>query len=125
MNKKRVHTQTAKQLLEKFPKLHQRQFAKIATNDETWVHYFKPVRKIGNKIWLSKHGRRPAVAKRTMSTKKVLYAIFFSCDGIAIQILVPKSKSATGRYYCDVLKKLKKCYQKRCPVTGFQRLSTA
>ena len=35
--------------------------------------------------------------------------IFFSCDGIAIQILVPKGKSITVRYYQDIkLNKLKK-----------------
>ena len=56
------------------------------------MHYFKPVRKIENKIWLSKYGRWPVVAKNTMSRKKVLYAIFFSYDGIAIQVPVLKGK---------------------------------
>ena len=51
------------------PNFNQRQFANIVTG----VHYFEPVRKVGNKIRLTKHGRRPVVAKRTMSTKKVLY----------------------------------------------------
>ena len=56
-----------------------------------------------------------------MSTKKVYYALFFSCDGIAIQALVTKGKSATGRFNRDlVLKKLKTYYQKRRPLTGFQ-----
>ena len=106
-----------------FPNFNQRQFANIVTGDETWVHYFEPVRKVGNKIWLSKHGRRPVVAKRTMSTKKVLYCIFFSCDGLAVQIPVPNGKSVTGRYYRDVvLKKLKKYYQKRRPVSGFRHV---
>ena len=58
-----------------------------------------------------------------MSTKKALYAIFFSCDCIAIQVLVTKGKSVTGRYYFDLcLKKLKKYYHKRRPVTGFQHV---
>lgn len=120
---KRGRVKMAKQLLKKFPKFNQRQFANIVTGDETWVHYFEPVRKVGNKIWLTKHGRRPVVAKKTMSTKKVLYAIFFSCDGIAIQVPVPKGKCVTGRYYRDVvLKKLKKYYQKRRTVTGFKHV---
>ena len=79
----------------------------------------------GKQIWLSKDIRRPVVAKRTMSTKKVLCAIFFSCDGIAIQVLLTKGKSVTGRYYCDCdlhLKKLKKYYHNRRPVTGFQHV---
>jgi hypothetical protein len=37
--------------------------------------YSEPV-KIGNKIWLTIHGRRPeVVAKRTMNTKKALYHV--------------------------------------------------
>ena len=45
------------------------------------MHYYE----VGNKIWLTKYGRRPVVGK---STKKVLYAIFFSCDGIGIDVRV-------------------------------------
>ena len=61
------------------------------------------------------------VPKMTMSTKKVHYTKFFSCDGRAIHALVPEGKSATGRFYLDVvLKKLKTYYQKRLPLAGFQ-----
>ena len=58
-----------------------------------------------------------------MSTKKVLYAIFFSGEGVAIKMPVKKGKSITGKYYKDVvLKKLKKYYQKRRPATGFKHV---
>lgn len=30
------------------PRFNQRQFADICSDEETWVHYFIPVRKIGN-----------------------------------------------------------------------------
>ena len=61
-------------------------------------------------MWVTKKGRRHVGAKRIKSTKKAVYAIFFSCDGIAIQVPVTKGKSATRRYNCYmyvVLKKLK------------------
>jgi transposase len=55
-----------------------------------------------------------------LSAKKVLYAIFFSGEGVAIKVPV---KSITGKYYKDVvLKKLKKYYKKRHPVTGFKHI---
>ena len=58
-----------------------------------------------------------------MTTKKVLYAIFFSSEGVAIKVPVKKGKSITGKYYKDVvLKKLKKNYQKRRPTTGFKHV---
>lgn len=44
----------------------------IVTSDETWVHYVKPVRKLGYKLWLTKHSGRSVVAKRTINMKKVL-----------------------------------------------------
>ena len=102
-----------------FPKYDKKQFANVVTGDETWVHYFEPVRKVSNKIWATKHSKRPIIAKRSLSTKKVLYAIFFSGEEVAIKVPVKKGKSITGKHYKDVvLKKLKKYYQKRRPATG-------
>ena len=120
---KRQRVKVAKKLLQMFPKYDKKQFANVVTGDETWVHYLEPVRKVSNKIWATKHNKRPITAKRSLSTKKVLYAIFFSGEGVAIKVPVKKAKSITGKYYKDVvLKKLKKCYQKRRPATGFKHV---
>ena len=119
---KRQWVKVAKKLLQMFPKYDKKQFANVVTGDETWVHYFEPVRKVSNKIWATKHSKRPIIAKRSLSTKKVLYAIF-SGEGVAIKVPVKKGKSITGKYYKDVvLKKLKKYYQKRRPATGFKHV---
>ena len=116
---KRQRVKVAKKMLQMFPKYDKKQLA----NDETCVHYFEPVRKVSNKIWDTKHSKRPIIAKRSLSTKKVLYAIFFSGEGVAVKVPVKKSKSITGKYYKDVvLKKLKKYYQKRRPATGFKHV---
>ena len=120
---KRQRVKVAKKLLQMFPKYDKKQFANVVTGDETWVHYFEPVRKVSNKIWATKHSKRPIIAKRSLSTKKVLYAIFFSGEGVAIKVPVKKGKSITGKYYKEVvLKKLKKYYQKRRPATGFKHV---
>ena len=106
-----------------FPKYNKKLFANVVTGDETWVHYFEPVRKVSNKIWVTKHSKRPIIAKHSLSTKKVLYAIFFSGEGVAIKVPVLKGKNITGKYYKDVvLKKLKKYNQKRRPATGFKHV---
>ena len=39
----------AKKLLQMFPKYDKKQFANFFIGDETWVHYFEPVRKVSNK----------------------------------------------------------------------------
>ena len=121
---KRQRVKVAKKLLQMFPKHDKKQFANVVRGDETWVHYFEPVRKVSNKIWATKHSKRLIIAKRSLSTKKVLYAIFFSGEGVAIKVPVKKKgKSITGKYYKDVvLKKLKKYWQKQRPATGFKHV---
>ena len=91
---KRQRVKVAKKLLQMFPKYDKKQFANVVTGDETWVHYFEPVRKVSNKIWATKHSKRPIIAKRSLSTKKVLYAIFFSGEGVAIKVPVKRAKAS-------------------------------
>ena len=108
---KRQRVKVAKKLLQIFPKYDKKQFANVVTGDKTCVHYFEPIRKVSDKIWTTKHSKRPIIAKRSLSAKKVLYAIFFSGEGVAIKVPVKKGKSITGKYYKDVvLKKLKKVF---------------
>jgi hypothetical protein len=68
-----------------------------------WQNYFETVRKNGNKIWQTKLGTRPVLALWTIiaDKKHSLLHIFFSLDGIAVQILVPR-KGQTWCYICLV-----------------------
>ena len=118
---KKKTVKVAKQLLKIVPKYDEKTLANVITEDETWVQYFEPFRKVSIKIWATKNSRRPVIAKCMLSAKKAffLYAIF-SGKGIAIQVPVKKSKSLTGKYYKHVVLKLEKYYQKQCPVSGFK-----
>ena len=107
------------------PKIQQqynnRSFANIISGDETWVHFYEPKRKIQNKMWAFKGGKRPCIAKCTMSIKKVMYVIFFTNQGPAIQIAIPKGKSVNARFYKgNVLHKLKKYFLSHRPATGLR-----
>ena len=81
---KRQWVKLAKKLLQMYPKYDKKQFANVVRGDETWVQYFEPVRKVSNTIWAMKHSKHPIIAKR--SSKKVLYAILFSGEGVAIKV---------------------------------------
>ena len=48
---KRQRVKVAIKLLQMFQKNDKKQFSNFVTSDETWVHYFEPVRKVSNKIW--------------------------------------------------------------------------
>ena len=60
------------------------------TGNEIWVQFFEPQRKIDNKIWATRNARRPVMATKTISVKKVMLAVFFDINGPIIQISVPR-----------------------------------
>ena len=62
------------------------------------VVLFEPHRKAANQIWAVKHLKRPCIARRVQSAKKVLYAIFFDIKGHVLQIAVPKRRGITSRF---------------------------
>ena len=81
--------------------------------------FFEPQRKIDNKIWATRNARRPVIAKRTNSVKKVMLAVFFDINGPIVQISVPRGRTVTGTFYKrKLLGKLNKCFEKRRPKTG-------
>ena len=85
----------------------------IVTGDETWVYIFEPQRKMDNKIWAIRNARRSVIAKRTLSVKKVMFAIFFDINGPIVQVSVPKGRTMTGLFYkCGKLGKLNKYLKK-------------
>ena len=55
-------------------------------------------------------------AKRTISSKKMLHAIFFNSSGPVVQVPCPSGHTVTGRFYKNsVLKKVKEFYNKKRP----------
>ena len=66
--------------------------------------------------------KRPCIAKRTLSSKKILYAILFNSSGPVIVCLVSclSGHTVTGRFYKNsVLKKVKEFYNKKRPSKGW------
>ena len=82
----RQRDKVAKKMLQTFQTCDKKQYANVVTGDENWIYHFEPIRKFSNKIWASKHSRRPIIVKRSLSARKVWYAIFFSGEGVAIKV---------------------------------------
>ena len=93
---KKQQVKVAKKLLQMFPKYDKKQFANVVT---------------------------PIIAKRSLSTKKVLYAIF-SGEGVAIKVPVKKGQ----KHHRKVLQRRsieateKVLSEKRRPATGFKHV---
>ena len=53
-------------------------------------------------------------SEKTISSKKMLYAIFFNSSGPVVQVPCPSGHTVTGRFYKNsVLKKVKEFYNKK------------
>ena len=70
----------ARELLKTYKGCNSRVISTLLPRDETWVHMFEPQRRADNKQWKRKDKKRPCIAKRTISSKK-MYAIFFNSSG--------------------------------------------
>ena len=64
--------------------------------------------------------KRPCTAKRIISSKKMLYAIFFNSSKPVVQVSCPSGHIVTGRFYKNsVLKIVKEFYNKKRPSRGW------
>ena len=104
----------ARELLKTYKGCNSRVISNLLTGDETWVHMFEPQRRADNKQWKQKDQKRPCTAKKTISSKKMFYAIFFNSSGPVVQLSCPSGHTVTGRFYSiSVLKKVKDIYNKK------------
>ena len=106
----------ARELLKTYKGCNSRVITNLLTGDETWVHMFEPQRRADNKQWKQKDQKRPCIAKITISSRKMLYAVFFNSSGPVVQVPCPSGHTVTGRFYKNsVLKKVKEFYNKKRP----------
>ena len=110
----------ARELLKTYKGCNSWVISNLLTGDETWMHMLEPQRRAGNKQWKRKDQKHPCIAKRTISLKKMLYAIFFNSSGPVIQVPCPSGHTVTGLFYKNsVLKKVKAFYNKERPSKGW------
>ena len=117
---KTQHLKCARELLKTYKGCNSWVISNLLTGDETWVHMFELQRRADNKQWKRKDQKRLCIAKRTISSKKMLYAIFFNSSGPILQVPCPSGDTVTGQFYKNsVLKKVKEFYNKKIPSKGW------
>ena len=90
----------ARELLKIYKGCNSRVISNLLTGDETWVHMFEPQRRADNKQWKRKDKKRPCIAKRTISLKKMLYDIFFNSSGPVVQVPCPSGHWPILQEFC-------------------------
>src|SRR6185312_15691670 len=78
-------------------------FQNNITGDESWFNFFTISSKNDNKVWLSREENCPQVARTAKNSKKWMFCIFFSVDGIIARIVVEKGQTVTGDYYAKTI----------------------
>jgi [histone H3]-lysine36 N-dimethyltransferase SETMAR len=94
---RRKRVEVSKQLLQ----ILESGFKNIITGDETWIHFYTVPSKESNKVWLKYGENRPQIARTAQNSKKRMFCIFFSAEGIVARILVPKGSTVTGNLYAN------------------------
>ena len=122
---KTQHLKCGRELLKTYKGYNSRVISNLLTCDETWVHMFQPQRRADNKQWKQKDQKRPCIAKRIISSKKMLYANFFKFKWAS------RSSSLSFWSYShwpilqdSVLKKVKEFYNKKRPSKGWSGVHT-
>ena len=99
-----------------YPKFSKRTFDNIVTGDENWMYYFEPKRKNANRIWATK-----MPDAQVLPNEYEFCMLFFTNNGPAIHIPVPKGRTVTGKFYKNVVpRKMKTYYRSRRPKTGLK-----
>ena len=78
---KQSRVRLALQVIEKYDKCDPRRLEEIVTGDETWIYNFQSDSKAKNKVWVSSEGDRPVIVRRSKTSNRILYAIFFDSKG--------------------------------------------
>lgn len=82
----------------------------IITADETWVYHFEPESKMQSSVWKHPASPPPKKARRSRSSLKRMFIIFFDVKGIVLSHGVPTGQTVNAAYYKQVetyfLKKL-------------------
>src|SRR6185369_3606791 len=96
---KEKRVELSEQLLE----ILEKGFNNIVTGDESWFHYFTVSSKEANKVWISKGESRTQITRTAQNSKKQMFCIFFSTEGIVTRIVVPKGQSVNAKYYSNII----------------------
>ena len=91
----------------------------LATGFQTWINFNGIPNKRCNQTWVGPDGDRLVVLRPGFQSRKRLFAIFFSTQGIVAIDILPAKTSITATYYTEVvLRKVVKAICEQRPTVG-------
>jgi len=80
----------------------------IITGDEAWVYGYDHETRQQSSRWKSPNSPWPKKACQVHSNVKSMLTVFFEMQGTVHKELVPPGQTVNGKFYCEVLKWLRK-----------------
>jgi len=87
----------------------------IITCHETWVYGYDPETKQQLSQWKSPNSLQPKIARQVCSNVKSMLIVLLNIQGIVHKEFVPPGQTVNGKFYCEVLKRLREGIWRKCP----------
>jgi histone-lysine N-methyltransferase SETMAR len=76
---------------------------RLVTGDETYVYSHQPGSRIERQEWVRKGDPPPTTVRPQTFQAKVLYTIFFTCEGVVAKVMSPPSTTVTAAFYKETV----------------------
>ena len=80
---------------------------RLATVDETWVHYYEPGNKSQSRQWVGPWSPKPKKFKTQPSAGKVIATVFWDAKCVIMLDFLPKRSTITRVYYANLLDQMR------------------
>ena len=90
-------------LLKRFRSKEDDFLSRLATVDETWVHYYEPENKTQSRQSVGPGSPRPKKFKTQPSAGKMMATVFWDAQGVIMLDFLAKKSTITGVYYANLL----------------------
>ena len=87
----------------------------IITSDKTWVYVYDPETEQQLSQWKLPNSQWPKKVSQVRSNGKSMLIAFFDIQGIVHKEFVAPGQTINGKFYCEVLKQLRKGIRHKCP----------
>jgi hypothetical protein len=87
----------------------------VIIGDETWVYGYDPESKQQSSQWKSPNSPRPKKARQVRSNVKSMLIVFFDIQCTVNKEFVPPDQTVNGKFYCEVLKRLREGIRRKRP----------
>lgn len=100
---KKRRVDCSRRLLQEFEPNGPKRLCDIVTGDETWLTFYGIPNKRCNRAWVGPDGDRPVILKPGFQSRKRLFSMFFSTQGVVAIDILPEKASITAKYYTQVV----------------------